>query len=214
MIFKCFFQLVCFRIKGKIVMEQIPVIELFQHVRLIVGMVISLAVARLLNGLSRFVQHPKKVRVYLVHMGWVFAMLLFIIHFWWWEFRLSSIQQWTFEAYILVILYAILFFLLCAMLFPDQMDEYSGFEDYFLSRRKWFFSIFALSFIVDIADTSIKGSAYFHGLGIEYPIRNFTYIILCIAAMFIGNSRFQLGFVSASLIYQLSYIFRLYHTVQ
>jgi hypothetical protein len=187
--------------------------EVFQHIRLIVGMVVGLGVARLLNGLARFVQHPKKMRVYLVHMGWVVAMLVFLVHFWWWEFNLSSIAEWTFEAYLLVFCYAIVFFLICSMLFPDQMDEYDGYEDYFISRRKWFFTLFALSFIIDLADTSVKGLAYFNSLGIEYPIRNAVYIILSIAAMFIRSNKFQLAFVVASLIYQFSYIFRLYHTV-
>jgi hypothetical protein len=57
--------------------------DLFAHVRLIVGMVISLAMARLLNGIAKFVQHPKKIKIYPVHMGWVLTLLLFLIHFWW-----------------------------------------------------------------------------------------------------------------------------------
>lgn len=175
-------------------------------------MVISLAVARLLNGLARFVQHPKKVPVYSVHLGWSFAILLFIIHFWWWEFNLLHIKEWTFEAYALIFSYAVLFFLLCSLLFPDQIDEYKGFEEYFISRRKWFFGIFACTFLLDFSDTWLKGGAYVQSLGLEYPIRNAVYIGLCIVAMFIRDKRFQLTFVIASIIYQLSYIFRLYNT--
>lgn len=189
-------------------------IKVFEHLRLIVGMVLSLSVARLLNGVAKIVAHPRKIPVYSVHLGWVFAMLLFLIHFWWWEFKLSMVQQWTFEAYLLVVLYAVVFFLLCSLLFPDQMDEYTGFQDYFMSRRKWFFGILAFSFILDIADTALKGMAYFNSLGVEYPIRSVVYISLCIAAMFVPNPRFHLGFVIASLVYQLSFILRLYHTVQ
>ena len=187
-------------------------IKLFEHCRLIVGMVISLAVARLLNGLARFVQHPKKVPVFSVHLAWCFSILLFIMHFWWWEFALLEIKQWTFVAYILIFSYSVLFFLLCSLLFPDQMDEYKGFEDYFMSRRKWFFGIFALTFLLDFSDTWLKGGTYFASLGLEYPIRNAIYIGLCIAAMFIASRKFQLSFVIASIIYQLSYIFRLYNT--
>lgn len=189
-------------------------IKLFEHCRLIVGMVISLAVARLLNGLARFVQHPKKVKVYSVHLCWVFAILLFLIHFWWWEFKLINIERWTFEAYVLIISYAIVFFLLCSLLFPDQIDEYTGYEEYFNSRRKWFFGIFASTFIIDLLDTSLKGAAYFQSLGIEYPIRNAVYVGLCVAAMLISNKKFHLGFVVASLIYQISFIVRLYDTFQ
>ncbi len=189
-------------------------VKVFEHLRLIVGMVLSLSVARLLNGVAKIVAHPKKIPIYSVHLGWVLAMLLFLIHFWWWEFKLSMVQQWTFEAYLLVVLYAVVFFLLCSLLFPDQMDDYTGFQDYFMSRRKWFFGILALSFILDIADTALKGMAYFNSLGLEYPIRSVVYIGLCVAAMFVSNPRFHLGFVTASLVYQLSFILRLYHTVQ
>ena len=37
--------------------------DLFQHIRLILGMVTSLALARLLNGLARFIQHPTKIKI-------------------------------------------------------------------------------------------------------------------------------------------------------
>lgn len=193
-------------------MDHATTIKLFEHCRLIVGMVLSLTVARLLNGLARFVQHPKKVKVYGIHIGWVFGILVMLIHFWWWEFKLINVTEWTFEAYTLIILYAIVFFLLSSLLFPDQMDEYTGFEDYFMSRRKWFFGIFGLSFIIDFADTAIKGMTYFHSLGIEYPIRNATYITCCIIAMFTRNKYYHITFVSLHMLYQLSYIFRLYHT--
>ncbi len=52
-------------------------VKLFEHLRLIVGMVLSLSVARLLNGVAKIVQHPTKIPVYSVHLGWVFVMLLF-----------------------------------------------------------------------------------------------------------------------------------------
>jgi hypothetical protein len=193
-------------------LEHFETVKIFEHCRLIVGMVLSLALARLLNGIARFVQHPKKVQIYSVHLGWVFTILIFLVHFWWWEFKLVAITQWTFEAYLLVIVYAIIYFLLCALLFPDQMDEYTGFEDYFTSRRKWFFGIFALTFAIDVIDTMLKGEAHFHSLGIEYPIRIAGFIALSIAAMFIPNARFQKGFVLVSLLYELSFIFRLFHT--
>jgi hypothetical protein len=195
-------------------MEHVEVVKIFEHCRLILGMVLSLSVARLLNGLAKFVQHPKKVKIFPVHLLWVFAILLHLVHFWWWEFKLIYIHAWTFEMYLVLILYAVDIFLLCALLFPDDLQEYSGFEDYFMSRRKWFFGIFGFSFIIDFIDTAMKGSVYFNSLGWEYPARNAIFIALCIAAMFISKVRFQLAFVLGALAYELSYIFRLYHTMQ
>lgn len=51
------------------------------------------------------------------------------------------------------------------------MDDYDGYRDYFLSRRKWFFGILALTYVADIADTWLKGSAYLASFGWEYPVR-------------------------------------------
>ena len=45
-----------------------------------------------------------------------------------------------------LIAYAVTLFLLAALLFPDKLDEYRGYEDFFLTRRRWFFGVFALTF--------------------------------------------------------------------
>ena len=113
----------------------------------------------------------------------------------------------------MLIVYAIDIFLLCALLFPDDMSEYSGFEEYFMSRRKWFFGIFGASFLIDFADTALKGSTYFNSLGWEYPARNALFIIFCLMAMFVAKKRLQMTFVTLTLIYEISYILRLYHTM-
>jgi hypothetical protein len=61
----------------------------FTHVRIIIGMVLGLSLARLINGGMQFVQHPELSRIYPVHLGWVIFVLISIIHFWWFEFYLS-----------------------------------------------------------------------------------------------------------------------------
>jgi hypothetical protein len=66
-------------------------------------------------------------------------------------------------------MYAILLYLLCALLFPDDMSDYSGFRNYFYSRKKWIFSFMALLFSVDVADTLLKGLRYFRMLGPVQP---------------------------------------------
>jgi len=54
----------------------------FIHIRIIIGIATGLSVTRLLTGLARFVQHPARERIYLVHLGWALFLLLAIVHFW------------------------------------------------------------------------------------------------------------------------------------
>ena len=88
----------------------------FTHIRIIIGMVIGLGVARLLNGLARYAQHPGQEPIYAVHLGWSLFMLLSVAHFWWFEFALGRIQVWTFESYLFVIAFAALYFFITAIL--------------------------------------------------------------------------------------------------
>ena len=67
-----------------------------------------------------------------------------LVHFWWWEFGLFVIEDWTFGKYLFIILYAVTLFLLSALLFPDSMQDYRGYEDFFYARRAWFFGLLAL----------------------------------------------------------------------
>ena len=86
----------------------------------------------------------------------------------------------------------------------------AGAKDYFLSRRKWFFGLLAATFIADIIDTTLKGSAYLHSFGIEYPIRIVGSLIVCGIAMFTRNRRVQFILLAVFLLYQISFILRLY----
>jgi hypothetical protein len=186
--------------------------DLYQHVRVVISIIVGLCITTLLSGLSRFVQHPEREKVSILHLGWAASLLLWIIHFWWWEFRLSMIQQWTFAIYFFVILYAILFYSLCTLLFPSDLRDYSGYEEYFLSRRKWFFGFLAATFVADVIDTSLKGSTYLHSFGLEYPIRIGVGLALCIIGIFVRNRRIQLTLLAVSLLYQIAYITLLYNT--
>ena len=194
-------------------LDTAPAVEIFPHVRVIMGMVLSLGLARLLSGLARFIQHPGKLPIYPVHLAWVASMLLLLVHFWWWEYRLYATPQWTVTLYLFLIAYTIVLYALCALLFPDDIEEYSGYEDYFLSRRRWFFGLLGVAFVFDYLDTLIKGREHAELFGIEYEIRVPIYLALCTVAAVWPNRRFQAAFVTASLIYQVSWILRLFDTL-
>ena len=188
-------------------------LDIFMHVRLVMGFVISLSIARLLTGVSRFVQHPSKVRVYPVHLIWTISVLLMLIHFWWWEFWLTGIPQWTFTLYAFLIGFAIVMYLLCSILYPDNLAEYAGYEDYFYSRRRWFFGLFALTFVCDFIDTLIKGADHLQSFGPEYLIRAPVYIVLCAIAAWTADRRYHWAFAIANLAYQVSFVGRLFMTL-
>ena len=182
----------------------------FAHIRIVLGIVLGLALTTLLKGLAKFVQHPGRERIYGVHLGWALSMFILLVHFWWWEFGLVRVHPWSFTSYAFLILYVVVLFLLCTLLFPDDLADYSGWRDYFQSRRAWFFSIMATSYAIDFVDTLIKGKSYYDHFGVEYPIRNGLMVVLSLVAMKVSNERFHRAFVTFAIVYELSWIYRLY----
>lgn len=187
--------------------------DIFPHIRIVLGMVIGLGVTRLLSGLARIVQHPGQYRLYPVHLAWVASVLLMLVHFWWWEFGLFQIENWTFGKYLFIIFYAVTLFLLCALLFPDSMLDYTSYEDFFYSRRAWFFGLLAATYLLDVVDTLLKGPAHFAHFGVEYLIRTPVFVALCVIAVLLRDRRFHIAFVAGALVYQVSFILRLFDTI-
>lgn len=191
----------------------IPNPEIFTHVRVIIGIILGLSVSRLLTGIARIIQHPQRKNIYAVHLGWVLFTLLTVVHFWWFEFYLHQLVLWKFEAYLFVIFFASMHFLACAMLFPDSMAGYKGYEDYFMSRRGWFFGIVIAVFIFDFLDTAMKGADHFRSLGPEYPSRNLALMGLLAAGIYLRNQKAQLALVAVALIIQTAFILIQFDTI-
>jgi hypothetical protein len=185
----------------------------FEYVSVLTSIVIGLGIAHLLRGVASLIQHPGRHKTYWVHLFWVTFMFFQAIFWWWWEFGLENLETWTFQVYLFVLLYAFIIYLLCALLFPSDLDGYAGYEDYFLSRRVWFFGLLVAFFLVDFGDTWLKGPDYFASLGLEYPISQSLYILFCLGAMITMHRRFHAGFAVIALVYQISWAFRSYSTI-
>ena len=187
--------------------------DIFEYVSVLTSIIVGLGIAHLLRGVVRLIQHPGRHPVYWVHLGWVANMFLSLVFFWWWEFNLGGIERWTFTVYLFVLCYAVLLFMISALLFPEDLSGYEGYREYFHARRRWFFGLQALTFPIDVVDTMIKGSGHVTGLGSEYLPAMFIQFSLAIFAMFIRNERFHQVLVVAFLAYQLSWALRMFGTV-
>jgi hypothetical protein len=194
-------------------MDSTAVHEVFPHVRIVMGMVVGLGITRLLMGVAGLVQHPGRARLSSLHLLWAASILIELIFFWWWEFALFEIENWTFGIFLFIIAYAVALFLLAALLFPDNIAEYDGYEDFFLKRRPWFFGLFGVTFIFDIIDTLIKGSAHWHEFGWEYYIQVPVGLVLSAIAIWTIDRRYHLGLVLLHLLFQTAWIIRLFNTV-
>ena len=187
--------------------------EMFNYVMVLASVIIGLGIAHLLQGVGAIVQHPGREKTYWVHLLWVAAIFLRAIFWWWFEFRLSETAEWTFTLYLFVLAYAVLIYLLCALLFPRDLTGYDGFRDYYYSRRQWFFGLLVVGQAVDVADTLLKGMDHFRSLGPFYPIAAGIVSLLLLVAMRTRSERYHAAFAIFSVVYLIAYPWFAFDTI-
>ena len=187
--------------------------DAFEYISVLTSIIIGLGMAQLLLGVSRLIQHPENARPYWVHLSWVLTMFVYSVFWWWWEFNLSVIEVWTFGAYLLVIFYTFLIFLMCALLSPVNLSGYDGFEQYYYAKRAWIFGTFLVMQFVDIGVALIKGMDYFMGLGIYFYVAEALIVILSAMAIATRNKSFHAAFVLALLTFLVFQGFLSYGTI-
>lgn len=176
---------------------------LFPHIRIVMGMVLGLAMSKLLTGFASLVQHPGRYRLSAVHLLWAGSILVELILFWWWEFELSHLPAWSFGTFVFLISYTITLYLMAALLFPDDIDEYGGYEAYLIRRRYWFFGLLALTFVFDVIDTMIKGQKHWSHFSVEYLVQVPFGLALCLVACLMTSFRVQLTLALVHIGYQI-----------
>lgn len=185
---------------------------LFPHLRIVMGMVLGLAMSKLLTGFAGLVQHPGRYRLSAIHLLWAGSILVELILFWWWEFELSRVPKWSFGTFVFLIGYTITLFLMAALLFPDDIDEYGGYETYLIGRRYWFFGLLAATFLFDIVDTMIKGQEHWSQLSTDYLIQVPLGLTLCVIACLSKAPRVQLSLALLHIAYQMFWMSRIIAT--
>ena len=177
--------------------------DMFEYISVLTSIIIGLGITHLLQGVAGLIQRPRRGEIYPTHLVWVAYMLLTTALWWWWQFGLTIRPRWTLGIYLFVSAFALVLYLLCALLFPADLDGYDGYHDYFMSRRGWFFGLLALAYLLDLVDTLLKGVDYFASLGVGYPIQAGLIVVLCLVGAVTRSERYHAGLAAIAVASQL-----------
>jgi hypothetical protein len=183
-------------------MSQAP---LYLHIRVMLSLILGLAITTLLKGMVGFVQHPGKRPWSAIHLGWSLWTLLSCVLVWWWEFELARVRSWSFGLYAYELLYCSSYYVLAALLYPDEIAEYGGYANYFISRRKWLFGLVGLITVIDVGDSLVKGVDYFRNLGPIYQMHAMVMIAIAAVGAASPSRTVQRVLVSGALLFLVWY---------
>jgi hypothetical protein len=146
-------------------------------------------------------------RPYWVHLIWTVYLFLYITMFWWWEFRLNTVD-WSLPLYLVVIIYATLLFFVSLVIQPSTADQITSYKDYYYSHRRWIFSLLVTISLWDFVDTLSKGSSHYLDLGMEHRVGTTLQIIAAAVAFITPNERYHEIYAVAWLLYFVTFMYR------
>ena len=142
----------------------------FEYIGVLVSVIMGLGIAHLATGAVKLIQHRDEAKPYLPHALWTLNVLLYILLIWWSMFWWSGHETWHAYEYLFIALYAIVLFLLAAMLYPWDMDRDIDVQAYFFANRRWFFGTLFVAWLLDIPETLLKGSTGLRDVPADYVI--------------------------------------------
>jgi hypothetical protein len=126
----------------------------FSYLSVILSIVLGLAVAQVLSALRALVLTRLKVKLYAPTIIWASIALLIPIQAWWADFILRKEANWTFFAFLIVMLQAISIYMIGALVLPDIGGEkVVDLREHFFAHRSWFFGAAFASVLFSLLKT-------------------------------------------------------------
>lgn len=177
----------------------------------LVSIVVALAIAHLLTalaaGVHRFRGHGEPIKLDAVLLLWIGFVLIWLVSFWWWEFKFQEVLiEWSYGMYLFVLGYSIILFMISHILVPHRLEGVTNSYTYFMEGRKWFFGALLFLLAFDIADTFLKGTEW--GLRPEVLVNYFVNATVVIVGIIAERRSIQLGAAIVAFSAQLLYVYQ------
>lgn len=113
----------------------------FEYMSAFLAIILGLAVIHLLGGISLILDKRIIARLDGIHLMWVFSMFAVIMFVWWANWQLNEIEEFTPLHYVSMVLYSVVLYLMCGLLFPVRGAEVQDFAEQFELNRVQFFCL-------------------------------------------------------------------------
>ena len=116
----------------------------YQHVVVVMSIVVGLSVTQLLKGVAQLYRNRSRVRTYWLHSAWSALMVVFIFLLWWMFWNYRGVADWNFFRFVTYLSPAVVFYFLVAITIPEPSEAVDDMRKYYFSNRTGFFGTFAL----------------------------------------------------------------------
>jgi RsiW-degrading membrane proteinase PrsW (M82 family) len=131
----------------------------FEYVTVLISIILGLGITQIVTGIADIIHQWNRMKIFWPHALWIVLVFVMHIHEWWYMYELKRHEQWHLVAFLFLILYPILLFVLARILFPfGAMDTEVDFKNfYFENYRKFFLIVSMLVVLAALQDIVLEG---------------------------------------------------------
>ena len=132
----------------------------FEFIAALMSIIIGLGVTNLLAGAGRAFYRRKENPMDEVHIVFTIATLLVLILQWWVTFKWNNEVNWSFDKFLVLIVWTISLYMLTVFLYPPDLSEAEEHRARFQRNRAGYYSTFIAMCLLDFAQTSSRGDLF------------------------------------------------------
>src|SRR6185436_4086279 len=116
----------------------------------LMSIIIGLGVTNLLAGAGRAFYRRRQNPIDEVHIVFTAATLLLLVLQWWVTFKWNTQVNWSFDEFLVLIVWTISLYMLTVFLYPPDLSEGEEHGDRFHRNRTGYYSTFVAMCLLDI----------------------------------------------------------------
>ena len=130
----------------------------FEFIAALMSIIIGLGVTNLLAGAGRAFYRRKENPLDEVHIVLTLATLLLLVLQWWVTFKWNTEITWSFDRFLVLIVWTITLYMLTVFLYPPDLSEAEEHQRRFQRNRVGYYSAFIAMCVLDIAHRNPRRS--------------------------------------------------------
>src|SRR5205814_5496145 len=132
----------------------------FEFIAALMSIIIGLGVTNLIAGAGRAFYRRNENPLDELHIVLTLATLLLLALQWWVTFKWNTEVNWSFDKFLLLIVWTITLYMLTVFLYPPDLSEAEEHQARFERNRSGFYSSFIAMCLLDIVQAAIHADLF------------------------------------------------------
>jgi hypothetical protein len=182
----------------------------FQHLSVLVSIVVGMSMSQVLYGLGQLVRRRGSYKIDPLYILSNVIIILILVDSWWAAFSWHDVAGWSYRRTWFVMLNPLLVTMAAQLLPPDWDERPVDFHKNYYRNHRLIFGLLTFYPLIDMLDSGLKGVAHFKDLGAGYPITCTTMAVLCAGAALVKSRKLQTICLVGILLIALSFVFEIF----